>query len=196
MSMVRLVDRAVQHWLALANAAIAVFVALPFVAPALLHLGHPGLANAIYAAYQLTCHEWATRSYFLFGPQATYSLAELQAHGVTNLAAFRGAPELGFKVAFCQRNVAIYGSALLAGLVYARWRSSPPLGFGGYLLAMLPMALDGFTQLFGWRESSWELRTLTGALFGAASVWLLYPRLDRCLAGRKAVATVPTASGR
>ena len=44
------------------------------------------------------------------------------------------------------------------------------------------MAMDGFTQLFGWRESSAELRTLTGALFGAASVWLIYPRIDAILA--------------
>ena len=40
------------------------------------------------------------------------------------------------------------------------------------------MAIDGFTQLFGWRESTPELRTLTGALFGLASVWLIYPRID------------------
>ncbi len=43
------------------------------------------------------------------------------------------------------------------------------------------MAVDGFTQLVGWRESTVELRTLTGALFGAASVWLIYPRVDAVL---------------
>jgi uncharacterized membrane protein len=41
------------------------------------------------------------------------------------------------------------------------------------------MALDGFTQLFCYRESNWELRLLTGALFGLASAWLAYPRLER-----------------
>jgi uncharacterized membrane protein len=40
------------------------------------------------------------------------------------------------------------------------------------------MALDGFTQLFGWRESTWELRVITGLLFGFASGWLVYPRFD------------------
>jgi uncharacterized membrane protein len=131
----------------------------------------------------LTCHEWPFRAYFLFGPQATYSLSELQAHGITAFYDFRGSPELGYKVAFCARNVAIYAAVLAAGLAYARsgrrWR---PLAFSGYLALVAPLALDGMTQLAGWRESSWELRTLTGLLFGAASVWLIYPRLDRALA--------------
>ena len=43
---------------------------------------------------------------------------------------------------------------------------------------VLRLALDGFTQLFGWRESSWELRVATGLLFGLASAWLVLPRLD------------------
>ncbi len=37
-------------------------------------------------------------------------------------------------------------------------------------------ALDGLTQLVGWRESTWELRIATGVLFGIASGWFLYPR--------------------
>ncbi|MGE3267883.1 MAG: DUF2085 domain-containing protein, partial [Chloroflexota bacterium] len=45
-----------------------------------------------------------------------------------------------------------------------------------------PMALDGFTQLFNLRESTPELRTFTGALFGVASVWLIYPRVDAIFA--------------
>jgi uncharacterized membrane protein len=40
------------------------------------------------------------------------------------------------------------------------------------------MAIDGITQLFGLRESNWQLRTITGALFGLASVWLAYPYLE------------------
>jgi len=43
---------------------------------------------------------------------------------------------------------------------------------------LLPMALDGGTQLFGLRESNWLLRSLTGAIFGIASVWLAYPYIE------------------
>jgi predicted MFS family arabinose efflux permease len=41
------------------------------------------------------------------------------------------------------------------------------------------MALDGFTQLFGWRESTWELRVVTGSLFALAVAWFVFPRLQR-----------------
>ena len=44
------------------------------------------------------------------------------------------------------------------------------------MLLVAPMAVDGLTQLGGWRESIWELRLATGVLFGLASAWLLYPR--------------------
>lgn len=171
-----------RHWLAATNLATALFLALPFLAPLLMKLGRADLANAIYDAYQLTCHEWPFRAYFLFGSQATYSAAELQSAGVVDLFGFKGSPELGYKVAFCARNVAIYAGALLAGVVYARESARVrALPLSAYLLLVAPMGLDGLTQLLGWRESTWELRTLTGLLFGAASVWLIYPRLRDAL---------------
>ena len=171
-----------RRWLALANLSTALFLALPFLAPLLLWAGRAEAANAIYTAYQLTCHEWPFRAYFLFGPQATYSVVELQSLGIADVYDFRGSPELGFKVAFCARNVAIYAAVLLAGLAYAWRRQCRPLSFAGFALLCAPMAVDGLTQLAGWRESTWELRTLTGLPFGAASVWLIYPRLDELLA--------------
>jgi uncharacterized membrane protein len=183
------------HWLALANAGAAIFVALPLLAPLLLLAGFAGLANAIYVAYRGVCHQWAFRSYFLFGPRPTYGVEELgRLVGPERAYGFLGSSELGYKVAFCERDVAIYLAVLLGGLVYALLRDrTAPLTLAGYLLLIAPMALDGFTQLFGWRESSVELRTLTGALFGSASVWLVYPRFDRLtgLAGRR---TVPASA--
>jgi uncharacterized membrane protein len=184
-----------RRWLAAANGATAVFLALPFLAPLLLYLGRQEQANAIYAAYQVTCHEWPFRAFFLFGPRATYSLAELQAAGVADLFGFRGSPDLGYKVAFCARNVAIYSGVLLAGLCYAacprRWQ---PLSLGRYLALIAPMGLDGLTQLVGWRESSWELRTATGFLFGLASVWLIYPRIGLALLGPRPASGRPPVS--
>ena len=95
---------------------------------------------------------------------------------------FVGDSTLGYKVAFCERDLAIYLAVLLGGLAYGAWRGRVRgLGMLTYGLLILPMALDGFTQLFGWRESTVELRTITGALFGLASVWLIYPRLDEVL---------------
>jgi uncharacterized membrane protein len=42
--------------------------------------------------------------------------------------------------------------------------------------------VDGLTQLFGWRESNYLLRTATGALFGLASTWLAYPNIQDAMA--------------
>ena len=71
------------------------------------------------------------------------------------------------------------GAVLAAGLVYAlvrRRMRQLPLWI--YLLFLIPIGVDGVTQLVGLRESNWELRTLTGALFGAASIWFAYPYVD------------------
>jgi uncharacterized membrane protein len=173
-----------RHWLAAANVAVAIFVGLPILAPVLLALGYVGPADQIYAAYQLVCHQWAFRSFFLFGPALTYGPDRLgDLVGQHEMYAFIGSPELGYKVAFCERDLAIYLSVLLAGLAYGRLRARlPDLGIVGYGLLIAPMAVDGFTQLFGWRESRPELRVLTGALFGLASVWLIYPRIDALFA--------------
>jgi uncharacterized membrane protein len=40
------------------------------------------------------------------------------------------------------------------------------------------MAIDGLTQLVGWRESDLLLRTLTGFLFGLGGAWFIYPRIE------------------
>ena len=177
MSVLLVVQR---RWLFAANVAVAIFVGLPFLAPVLLAAGYDGPANAIYTAYSLVCHQWAFRSYFLFGPSATYGPDVLgRLVGQHAMYGLVGSDDLGYKVAFCERDVAIYLSVFLGGLAYGRYRDRlPRLGIVGYGLLILPMALDGLTQLFGLRESTVELRTLTGALFGLASVWLIYPRVD------------------
>lgn len=186
------------HWLALANVAVLLFVALPLAAPLLMASGFTGVADAIYGLYANVCHQWPFRSFFLFGPQGTYSFdALVGVVGTGRVYSLVGSPELGYKVAFCERDLALYAAILVSGLVFALRRArARPLSFLVYVLVCVPIAVDGFTQLFGWRESSWELRLLTGALFGAATVWFIYPRLDRVLAeaglGRPAPAAVKT----
>ncbi|HUE75378.1 MAG TPA: DUF2085 domain-containing protein [Chloroflexota bacterium] len=150
----RTIQLIVDHWLLAFNAGVAVFATLPLLAPVLLATGFTQLANVIYAAYSLTCHQMASRAWHVMGHQ----------------------------MAYCERNTAIYFAMFLAGLAYARWRHTQPLDLRLFLLFILPMAIDGFTQLFGWRESTWYLRTLTGSLFGIATIWLIYPLLDRNMA--------------
>ena len=173
--------RLLSRWLLVLNTVIAVFLLGALAVPVFGRLGWLALADWLDAAYHLTCHQWAFRSFFLFGQQAVYSEDQLAALGLDPFG-FTGNTDLGFKMAICERDVAIYAGLLVVGLLYARRPALVrPMGFGLYGLLIVPMALDGFTQLFGWRESTWELRVLTGALFGVASAWLVLPRLQETL---------------
>jgi uncharacterized membrane protein len=174
-----------RHWLLLFNSVWAVYVLLPFAAPILMHLGWTTPARLIYAAYSFMCHQLPDHSYFLYGDQLTPTLTTLEAGGMTpgqgmlEQRQFHGNELLGYKVAICQRDVAIYMAVLLAGLLFGLVRQRlPTLKLRWYLLLLIPIGLDGGTQLVGLRESDWLLRTLTGALFGIASVWLAYPYID------------------
>ena len=165
-------------WLPVVNVACATFIGGGLAAPLLAKLGWRSAAEALYAAYHLTCHQWAFRSFFVFGQQPVYAQDTLTDLGLDPFA-FAGDSGLGWKMAFCERDLAIYTGVLLVGLYFARRRELEPPNLGLYALLALPMALDGFTQLFGWRESTWELRVLTGLLFGLGSAWLVLPHLEQ-----------------
>ena len=174
-----------RHWLAMFTIAWTIYLVLPFLAPTFVRIGWTAPAQVIYSIYSFTCHQLPDHSYFLFGPTPTPDEAQLVAAGMSaspNLflqREFIGNESVGYKVALCQRDVAIYAGVVVAGLLFAMLRPRVrrlPLKI--YLLLLLPIAIDGGSQLIGLRESNWLLRTLTGALFGAASVWIAYPYID------------------
>jgi uncharacterized membrane protein len=178
-----------RHWLALFNLAWAIYLFAPMLAPVFMHLGWTLPAQAIYTFYSVLCHQLPDHSYFFFGPTLVPQDAELIAGGMsasTNLLAqraFFGSVEMGWKVALCQRDVAIYAGVFVSGLLYGLVRDRlRPLPFKVFVVLCIPIAVDGLTQLVGWRESTWLLRTLTGALFGFAAVWLAYPYVEEAMA--------------
>ncbi len=193
-----------RHYLALVNLFLLLYVGLPFLAPVLMKAGQTLPASIIYKIYSPMCHQFTFRSWFLFGEQLYYPRA---LSGVTGLIpyeaisgtddvdinaarAFTGNEMVGYKVALCQRDTAIYGFMLLFGIVFAltgrRMRSLP--WYVWVVLGMGPIALDGFSQLPGlsenlpaWlpnRESTPLLRTMTGGLFGWITAWYLFPMLE------------------
>lgn len=193
-----------RHWLAVINVALVIYIGLPFLAPVLEETGHPGPAQAIYTIYRTTCHELPQRSYFLYGEKTVYSLNGLVDRvGLDNLPGFPfpnsfiGNYAVGYKVALCQRDLAIYGSLLFSGLAFSLVRSRVrPLPFWAYILiGVIPIGLDGGSQFISYllpafvpnipiepRESTWVLRTITGALFGLATAWLAFPNLQSAFA--------------
>jgi len=201
-----------KHYLALLNLIVFVYVGLPFAAPVFMKLDAPAAAAAIYRIYSPLCHQFGFRSFFLFGEQPYYPLREA---GLTNLQSFQqitgytdvadpfspsrldarqyvGDSTAGFKVALCERDVAIYGAIVVFGLVFALTRRRlPPLHWLLWILVGLaPIGLDGFSQLFSqfnwpwlhqlfpYRESTPVLRVLTGFLFGFGTAWFAYPNIE------------------
>jgi uncharacterized membrane protein len=226
----RIVYSITRHWLALFNTAIAIYVGLPLLAPVLMQTGATAPARLIYLAYSPFCHQMASRSFFIFGEQYAYprelagtNLKPIEAYmaeipefegvsadvneWVTFLLPARrfvGNEQMGYKTALCERDMAIYGFVLIAGLLFGllrRHRQVKPLPVWAFIIFGLgPIAFDGFSQLlsqygvalaplsflntvFPLRESSPFLRTLTGAMFGFSLVWLTYPHIDASMKG-------------
>jgi len=210
-----------KNWTAVIGLVAALYAGIPFLAPVAMHFGQTGIGDAIYTIYSPVCHQFAFRSWFLFGPQDAYPRAlagvpgqtfeqvskndpAFQGNDVSTLTtplifaakAFDGNDQIGWKVAFCERDVAIYWSIALGGFIYAALRKLkipiPYLPFWAYILiAIVPIGLDGFSQLFAnppfngfglsfypIRESTPLLRTLTGALFGLGNAWLVFPYIE------------------
>lgn len=198
-----------RNYLWVLNLVIFLYVGLPFLAPVFMKAGIPQPARAIYLLYSPLCHELGFRSWFLFGEQPYYPRGSAEIEGVTTfkeatsiddtdlLSArnFVGNETLGYKVALCQRDVALYLGILIFSLIFAfTGRRIKPLPFWGWLVfGILPIALDGFSQLFSqvgipgfevllpYRESTPFLRTLTGFLFGFMTAWFGIPYIEESM---------------
>lgn len=192
------------HYLALVNVLLLLYAGLPFLAPVFMKTGFPLGATIIYKIYSPMCHQLAFRSWFLFGEQAFYprelagipgvvtyeTLVNTNEVEILQARNFVGNEVVGYKVALCERDVAIYAFMLLFGIFFAvsgrRLRSLP--WYVWIIVGMIPIGLDGISQLPslaaglpGWlplRESSPLLRTLTGGLFGWVTAWYLFPMLQ------------------
>jgi len=205
-----------RHYLAILNFFILLYFGLPILAPVLMKVGATLPANAIYTIYKPLCHQFGFRSFFLFGEQPYYPLREAgvsgvktfdQVTGFTDLRnpvaysryqarQFIGNPTVGYKMALCERDIAIYGAIFLFGILYAlTGRRIKPLHWMLWILIGLgPIGLDGFSQLFSQMEWSWLasilpyrestpfLRVLTGGLFGLTTAWYAIPYMEESMA--------------
>lgn len=212
----RAMDWISRHYLAVLNLLMLLYFGLPILAPVLMNAGLKTPANIIYTIYKPLCHQFGFRSFFLFGDQAYYPLVEAgipraktfeQATGISDIhnptsyarvqaRNFIGNETVGFKMALCERDMAIYSSIFLFGIIYAATgrRLKPLHWLLWILIGVAPIGLDGFSQLFSQMEWSWLvsflpyrestpfLRVLTGALFGFATAWFSYPYMEESMA--------------
>ena len=204
-----------KRYLLLLNLFMLLYVGLPFLAPTFMKLCAELPAQIIYRIYKPLCHQFGFRSFFLFGEQPFYPAEEAgmtnyisfeEATGITgisdpyNVARFDarnyiGSETIGYKVALCERDVAIYLSILAFGIIFGltgrRFKSLHWMLW--LLLAIAPIGLDGFSQLFSqfnwswlasilpYRESTPYLRVLTGTLFGFFTAWFAYPNIEESM---------------
>ena len=205
-----------RRYLLLLNLFMLLYVGLPFLAPTLMKIGAELPAQAIYRIYKPLCHQFGFRSFFLYGDQIVYPA---ESAGLTNLVSFEqatgiehvddpysptrfdarnyvGNDTVGYKVALCERDIAIYLAILAFGIIFAlTGRKIKPLHWMIWLLIGIgPIGLDGFSQLFSqfdwdwlssivpYRESTPLLRVLTGVFFGFMTAWFAYPNVEESMA--------------
>ncbi len=189
------------------NVFLLLYAGLPFLAPVFMKANLAFPAKVIYTIYSPLCHQLGFRSWFLFGEQFFYprDLAGIpgvktfeEATGIksTDVLAARsyvGNETVGYKVALCERDTAIYGSMFIFGILFVltgkRMRSLP--WYIWIAVGLVPIGLDGFSQLPGlagglpgWvpmRESTPILRVITGVLFGISTAAYLFPLLEESM---------------
>ncbi len=199
-----------KHYMLVFNSFFLLYITLPFLAPVMMKVGAPRPAALIYRIYGMVCHQLSYRSLFLFDSQLVYPRASaglegfLTYHQATGLGEsnevedvfaarqFIGNPTIGYKVALCQRDIAIYGSIVLFGILFAvtgrRMRAIP--WYLWVLFGLIPIGIDGLSQLLSqppfsilpYRESIPFFRLMTGALFGFTTAWFGYPMIEQAMA--------------
>lgn len=198
-----------RHYMAFFNVVVSIYLGLAFLAPVLMHVGATAPANLLYRVYSIVCHQLAYRSFFLYGEQYAYPRAAAhvpglltfeQATGLSEASTaqamfqartYTGEARIGYKVALCQRDIAIYGGILLFGLIFSltglRLKAIP--WYIWIAAALVPIGLDGFSQLlsqppinlWGFRESTPLLRVVTGGMFGFFTAWFGYPIVEESM---------------
>lgn len=190
-----------RRWILVISLVLGLYVGMPFLAPLFMQIGWRGAGRVIYFVYSWLCHQLPERSFFLFGPKFTYSLAEVQNawQNTTNpliLRQFIGNAEMGWKVAWSDRMVSMFISLWLFGLLWWPLRKRlKPLPWWGLVLLLLPLAIDGATHFIsdlagigqGFRESNAWLIALTGSAspppFYAGNAWGSFNSLIRLFTG-------------
>jgi uncharacterized membrane protein len=166
-----------RHWAALIVAVVGLYALLPWLAPLFMRLGWTQAGETVYLFYSTQCHQLPQRSFFLFGRALMYPLPEIQAAFQQSsdplvLRQFLGNTEMGWKVAWSDRMVAMYtGIPIWAAVFWAAGRRVRRLPWWAFGLLLLPLALDGVTHMLsdltggiggGFRDSNAWLADLTG----------------------------------
>ncbi|MBU0586549.1 DUF2085 domain-containing protein [Candidatus Micrarchaeota archaeon] len=168
------------------NGLLLAFLFPILVAP-LIAQSNPEAFSLIHAAYAPTCHQLVERSlcYFENGavadciqPDSIWDSPKAQIVSLNGV--------LGYKFPVCSRDLAIYVAMLVGAFLFILLkglssRDVPPLIY--FIIFLIPIALDGGTQLIGLRQSTNSLRLLTGFIAGVAVPFYVIPILNNFVLG-------------
>jgi uncharacterized membrane protein len=143
-----------EYWAHIITIALGTLVFIAISIPFLSYFGLDVIAKPLFYALHFVCAQIPSHSFYIFGHQ----------------------------LGMCERNFTIYTSMFLGSLIFVLTKKRlPGIPWWLWLLMILPMALDGTSQMFGLRESTWYLRVLTGSLFGLANIWFALPMMQKSL---------------
>jgi uncharacterized membrane protein len=157
-------DFFMEYWATFITAVLGVIVFIAISIPFLSYFGLDAIAKPLFFALHFICAQIPSHSFYIFGHQ----------------------------LGLCERNLSIYSSMFIGSLIFVLTKKRlPGLPWWAWLLMMLPIAWDGFTQMFGLRESDWILRVVTGSIFGFANVWFALPLMHKALQETPAPPALP-----
>lgn len=144
----------IQHWASMITWVLGILVFAALSVPFLSYFGLDAISKQIFYTLHLVCAQIPSHSFYIFGHQ----------------------------LGMCARNFSIYTSMFIGSLIFVLSKKRiPGIPWWLWILLILPMAIDGTTQMFGLRESTWELRVLTGTLFGLGNVWFALPLIQKTI---------------
>ena len=142
------------YWATIIASVLGILVFAALSVPFLSYFGLDGISKQIFYSLHLVCAQIPSHSFYIFGHQ----------------------------LGMCARNFSIYASMFIGSVIFVLSKKRfPGIPWWIWVLMILPLALDGTTQMFGWRESTWELRVLTGTLFGLGNVWFALPLIQKTI---------------
>jgi uncharacterized membrane protein len=140
-----------RHWLAVASGWALLTVGGAVATPWLASLGFETAAQILYWAYRPLCPQRPDHSFFV----------------------------AGHKMAFEQRETAMFIAGALAGPVYVLLKRTSATVPGWLVFAAVsPMLADVVTKSVGIRDGTWFWRSVTGALAVLFVALWAYPKLD------------------
>lgn len=152
-------------------------------------------AETLYQSMSWACHQKISRSQCLFYDGTSYYIGDcLKQEGKFypndsyTIGLISNVGHIGYKLVVCARDMGIYSGMLVAALIYPFYRrleddQFPPPLF--YILALVPIGLDGVIQLlshyvdFYSYESTNTIRTMTGFIAGFATSFYLIPIMNK-----------------